>query len=454
MSNAKQLEFSDLSILAGDLPVAERLCSLPPQQQSEIVRLGALVDRFVEYSRTRKRPTTITAYEKWRRGAARVGQIDGVAVLEQDTRLATPGWCQKVHDAVSERSGPAQADNVAKLLQAAWQHAEERGEPLRLNPWKSVKRNGSKPPPIAFPRTWTLDFLNMLDDAPRDGVLPQQIADMLTCAQLLGGRMWCEIRSMRWTDLREDEGLIVFPWSKEEIRAVPIELLGARGWQAIERQRGKSDEWIWAGQRGGPIGETTAAKWWPAVREYAAERGLMFTTLEGKPLVIHHLRHAFTDYCMSVLKLPKQDVQQLLGHRDERSTRRYTHGNADHLREPARRVAAILGGRTVVAANKKPGLSKDRVALAIKHIGGTRNVAETDEHVAERISQVQGVEAVKARAVAGWRQRQRTPSDEVVDLLARWIASSVGWSEPAALGWLFGYGDDELPEPPRLRVVG
>lgn len=461
MTSAIQLDFYDQA--AGQcaaLPTAARLCSLEALPESvPDVRIGSLVEQFVEWSSSRRKPGTIKTYEKSRRAAERIGTVEGVHVLEQTLRRASSGWCQKVHDALTERSGPCQADNSVKLLQAAWEHAAKRGDAPRQNPWKSVARNGSKPPPLHFPKNWVIDWLDLMERAPDDGVLPRVIADIFIVETVLAGRIWSEIRTMKWEDVREDAGIIVFPDSKEELRSVPIELLGERGRAALERQRGKHDVWVWPGARGrGPIGETTCHKHWPAVREYAKAQGLMFERLDGKPLVIHHLRHAFNDYCASVLKLPEEVVMQFLGHKDKRSSRRYTHWHPDHLREHAKLVAATIGGgkSNVVAAKKAPGLSRDRVARAIRHLGGSRKVAEIDEWIAARINDAQPeAERVGARAVTGWRQRQRTPPHDIVDLLARWIAASVGWSESTALGWLFGYGSDDLPSPrPALRVVG
>jgi len=390
---------------------------LAPEQPSSILGdlplLATLIDEFVDYSRPRKSAGTLEAYAKWAKAAARA-KVDGLDVLSIEARRLAPGICQRHHDEISRASGDATADNVAKLCSAAWTHAERRGARLQQNPWKGVKRHGSKPPPLKFPAGWLRDFLDLLERAHAEGVISRMVADYFTIGGSIGARVWCEVRSLRWADIREADGTIVFESSKEGARSVPLELLGARGRAALERQRNDTP-WVWPGRGGkAPIGETTIAKHWPTIREYAQQQGLMFATLEGEPLRMHDLRHAFASYCVAELKLNKSVVGQLLGHEDGRSTDRYTHWSAEHLRAPAAEIAAGIGGISMDAGQQEErlGLDTDRLARVIRELGESDVGAKADRHVAAKLG-------VSERTVNSWRTGEKKPPFETLHRLAK-----------------------------------
>jgi len=419
---------------------------LAPEQPSSILAdvplLATLIDDFVEYSRPRKRAGTIEAYAKWTKAGARA-RVDGLDVMAIEARRLAPGICQRHHDEISASSGEATADNVAKLCSAAWTHAENRGVKLQANPWKKVKRNGSKPPLLKFPAGWLGDFVRLLDQAARDGVIEQQIADYFTLGAHTGARVWCELRTLRWEDIREIDGTINLVWSKEESRSIPIELLGVRGREVLERQRGQHPVWVWPGRvikgKQAAIGESTVAKHWPAIREYMLGQGLMFQTIKGEPLRMHDLRHAFASYCIAELHLPKTIVAQLLGHKDQRSTDRYTHWSAEHLRAPAAEIAAGIGGTSMEAGQQERlGLDTDRLARVIREVGGTDIGAKADREVAARLG-------VSERTVNSWRTGEKKPPFETLHRLAKLRGCKPGF---------FFFGEsDQLPKLRSQRAV-
>ena len=258
---------------------------------------------------------------------------------------------------------------------------------------------------------------------------------------------------MRWSEIKEREGVIVFPHSKEEARSIPIELLGERGWAAIGRQRGRSEEWVWPGRtHKTKAGSTTMARQFSRWLEYAEAGGLMVTDLDGDSLTPHSLRHAFVDDAVSVRLMPPNVVGQLVGHTDRRSTDRYTHWNHEHLRAPAREIAKARGGRVIDSANKRePGVAKDRIAKAIEVLGGEGRPGERDKAVSAGLAD-RGA-AITTRAVESWRRGDKTPTHNVLHQLARWLAEEVGWSPSMAIGWLYGEGADSLPPRRKLKVA-
>jgi hypothetical protein len=187
------------------------------------------------------------------------------------------------------------------------------------------------------------------------------------------------------------------------------------------------------------IGETTIAKHWPTIREYAQQQGLMFATLEGEPLRMHDLRHAFASYCVAELKLNKTVVGQLLGHEDGRSTDRYTHWSAEHLRAPAAEIAAGIGGTSMDAGQEERlGLDTDRLARVIRELGESDVGAKADRQVAAKLG-------VSEFTVRSWRTGEREPPYTTLHRLAQLRGVKPGW-------FFFGV-TDALPKLRGQRAV-
>lgn len=400
-----------------------------------------LIEDFLSWSARSKRPGTISNYRHVQAGLERSG-----GVLTMQAGACRAGWAQQVHDKITVESGPSAADSAAKLLSAAWTHALRRGAKIPPNPLAAVRRHGTKPPRVRFGRGWLGQAMDSFRDAAKDGAIWAQAADFFTVLACTGARAWCEALPLRWDEINEREGVIDFPHSKEEARSIPIELLGDRGWAAIERQRGLSDRWVWPGRTAEvKRGDTTMYREWRRWLEYAEAGGFCVRDLDGKRLTPHSLRHAFISECITVRLMPPNVVGQLVGHVDTRSTDRYTHWSAEHLRGPAREIAAARGGPRMGAAAKTLGIDGARLDKAILELGGRRK-AEADEAVAARVG-------VTARAVTSWRSGARVPPHRVIHTLARWIAEETGWSPALAIGWLYGEGQDDLPPRRGLQVV-
>lgn len=432
-----------------DLPQTTTLAELALDQVAFMaVTVGSLVADYIEWcaGSGNRRSGTVKTYQRAERTLERAG------VLADHAGPCRHAWAQRVHDEITASCGPAAADKAAKLISAAWVHALRRGARIPPNPFAAVRRHGSKPPRLRFPRGWLSAAADSLQDAARAGAITSQAADFFTVICCTGARAWCEALAMRWVDIREAEGVIVFPHSKEEARSVPIELLGERGWAAVHRQRGRSEEWVWPGKTHLRMCSPSAmAKQFDRWLEYAGTGGLMVADLDGNKLTPHSLRHAFVDDAVAVRLMPPNVVGQLVGHTDRRSTDRYTHWSSEHLRGPAREIAKSRGGVMQQQQSNGYGVAQPRLAKAIEVLGGDGRARERDEAVAAWLAE-QG-HTFTPRAVASWRQTGAVPAHNVLAVLAAGLAEAVGWSPALAISWLYGHGSDQLPPRRRLRAV-
>jgi integrase len=249
-------------------------------------------------------------------GVYRRGYLDGAfreKHIDQITQADVLAWFNRVTDL----GGPGGANRVFSILNAMFVRAEAWGyRPDGSNPCSGIRLNHRR----KMERFLSIQELGRLGEALEEerAAYPEHTASVEMI--LFTGCRSSEILGLRWSDVRGRK--LHLQDSKTGPRTVWIGDEGRAVLDGIGRRR--KVEWVfynWSLAR--PIG--TLDYYWARIRTRTG-----FTTLR-----LHDLRHTYASHAAALSEtLPM--IGKLLGHRELKSTARYTHlDDGDVLRAAA-----------------------------------------------------------------------------------------------------------------------
>ncbi len=256
--------------------------------------------------------------------------------VDQIARLDVLAWFNEATD----RGGPGGANRVYSILNAMFAKAEGWGHrPEGSNPCRGIRQNRRR----KMERFLSVQELKQLGEALEEerADYPEHTAAVLLI--LFTGCRSSEILGLRWSDIRGHR--LHLRDSKTGPRTVWLGDEGRAVLDGIVRRR--KLEWVFYNwRRGRPIGEL--ASYWARIRERTG-----FSTLR-----IHDLRHTYASHA-AALSETVPTIGKLLGHKEVRSTARYTHlDDADVLRSADdidSMIAKLIGDGTSPSAQSSLG---------------------------------------------------------------------------------------------------
>lgn len=280
--------------------------------------VGELVTADIETARLKPRTRTARR-SQWRRQGAELHDMDVTELRRPDVQ----DWYS-----AGRRLRPHAAESALRVLSAAWNRALRRQSISARNPCTGVRVR-------ALPgrqRILTDDEYRRLGLAlaQHEGRWPVGCA----CIRLIAltGCRESEIRCLTWGEVRG--GDIHLRDSKVGPRQV---WLSDAARDVIDGRRGDHPEWVFVGLRRRSHIETGVL--WRLWKRVIAAAGL-----DGVRL--HDLRHSFASLAIR-LHVPVPVTQQLMGHRDVKSTMTYVHTSADATRAAVAAVSRSLGEETL-----------------------------------------------------------------------------------------------------------
>lgn len=230
--------------------------------------------------------------------------------------------------AVNEETTPGAANMVHSLLNLMMNKAEDWGYRRdHTNPCRDVKRNRRG----VCERFLNDEELERLGGVLREDRAAEDIVSKLTAIAvtllLLTGCRRSEILKLQWGDVRGNR--IKLRHGKTGPRTIWLSREVVAIIATIPR-RNNVDWLFWNPKSGKPISDI---QWrWTQIRKRA--------DLEGVRL--HDLRHTFASHAaMSNETLPM--IGKLLGHREVKSTARYTHLDDNHVLQSVEEIGAAIG---------------------------------------------------------------------------------------------------------------
>jgi len=311
-----------------------------PADDRQAARTTPTFDVFLEdYWRRASpqwKPSTQRTHDAYRRG-----YLDGAFRGMTVDQIAKPDVLAWFNEA-TDRGGPGGANRVYSILNAMFAKAEAWGHrPEGSNPCRGIRQNRRR----KMERFLSIQELKQLGEAleAERADYPEHTAAVLLI--LFTGCRSSEILGLRWADIRGHR--LHLRDSKTGPRTVWIGDEGRAVLDGIVRRR--KLEWVFYNwSRGRPIAEL--ASYWARIRERTR-----FSTLR-----IHDLRHTYASHAAALSEtLPM--IGKLLGHREVRSTARYTHlDDADVLR-----TADVVGA----AIAKLTGMSSgDEARIVVRGV--------------------------------------------------------------------------------------
>jgi len=281
----------------------------------------AFLDDYWRRTSPQWKPSTLRTHDIYRRG-----YLDGAfkgKTVDEITKPDVLAWFNQVTD----RGGPGGANRVHAILNAMFAKAEAWGHrPEGSNPCRGIRLNRRR----KMERFLSIQELARLGEALEGerADYPDQTAAVLLI--LFTGCRVSEILGLRWSDIRGHR--LHLRDSKTGPRTVWIGDEGRAVIDGIVRRR--KVEWVFFNwSTGRPIGDLKS--YWARIRERTG-----FSTLR-----LHDLRHTYASHAAALSETMPM-IGTLLGHKEVRSTARYTHlDDVDVLRtadEVDRMIAAFI----------------------------------------------------------------------------------------------------------------
>lgn len=250
-------------------------------------------------------------YPKLKHGAVRTKGEGGVDWSRRRLSSITNEDITVLHKALSKH-GKVNANRIIQLIRAAYNFGI-RKKLVVFNPAEKFTANKEVPIIKYFKGDETLRFITSLR------MEPQIWQDLILIFMYVGYRR-SAIQSMAWTDLQniESSGIIVWYVRGEKAKndepiALPIVNEAAEILRRRFNERSKKSKWVFEG--GGVAGHVTSP-------EKAMERVLK--RAEIQEFRIHDLRHNLATLMINNGE-SIHTIGKALGHKDPRSTARYSH---------------------------------------------------------------------------------------------------------------------------------
>lgn len=226
-----------------------------------------------------------------------------------------------LHKAITEASGPIQANRVLALLSTMFNFGIKPLEWVAKNPTEGVKRNKE---------TKRKRYMNGEEAAAIAAVLHQKAQDKHNTGSvaflyllILTGARKGEIAKARWTQLHGNK-LILDEHKTDQSGEARVIHLPPAAMDLLDRLPRTS---------GTITGVQSPAKLWQAVREEA----------KCPDLRMHDLRHSFASAAISA-GLSLAQIGELLGHANQSTTKRYSHLMDEAAAKAASSTAAQIAG--------------------------------------------------------------------------------------------------------------
>lgn len=284
-----------------------------------------LATGFLEHVRARRKASTHDTYERL------VRQHITPALGKYRTCDVASADVTRLHDQMSDT--PSQANLVYRVLHTMFQFAEKRGViPKGTNPVHGAVEKYEEKPRERYLTAEEFKRLGMALDQFRD-----EFPDVVNVVALLAltGCRKSEVLSLKWEYINTEAGIAQLPDSKTGKKVVYLNAAALELLQAI--CRGEQTGYIFPGRNEGHL--TAVAKPWDRIRKSA-----------GMPdLRMHDLRHAFASIAVSN-GLTLHVTGGLLGHRDSKSTQRYSHLIPSNMADATNKVGTHIAGFLKTAA--------------------------------------------------------------------------------------------------------
>jgi site-specific recombinase XerD len=253
--------------------------------------------------------------------------VRGLVVLEA-TRSTVDLYARHL----DEQGGLSRSTIARRLstLAGYYRYAESEGAVAR-NPVSAVRRprTSQDSPTLGLSKT---EARQLLDQAAHDGPRTEALVTLL----LLTGCRVGEALALTVTDLSVDKGhrVATLHGKGGKKRRLPIPAAAAHA----------LDTYL-AGRDAGPVFTTATGRPWAqssvfrTIRRLARDAGVP----HHERVTPHSLRHTAATLALDA-NAPLRDVQDMLGHADPRTTRRYDRGRHNLDRSPAYTLAATLAG--------------------------------------------------------------------------------------------------------------
>ncbi|MCY4592522.1 MAG: tyrosine-type recombinase/integrase [Alphaproteobacteria bacterium] len=288
----------------------------PPPDQAETC-FETVAETVFERHRRLWKPGTLTVNRSYLKNQI-LPHFQGRHVADID-RQSVRNWY------ASLRATPVAADRSMPVLSVILRQAELMGlRPEGSNPCLGIRRYRRKG------RTRFLSDAEIRHLAAGLSAHEQTAALQVAVVRLLllTGCRKSEILTLRWSDYRE--GNLFLPDTKTGPRTVWLSRPAREVLGGLER----TGHWVFPAPRGnGPANARWLDSFWHTVRTECGLHGVR----------LHDLRHTYASIALrqgeTILT-----IARLLGHRNPKTTLRYTHSADQTVMDAAETVGAVLGG--------------------------------------------------------------------------------------------------------------
>lgn len=301
--------------------------------------VAELAERYmIDHCEGRCKASTMAAH-RWLLGKFILPSLGRLALREVETADV-----DRLHQDLKRT--PYNANRTLGLLKAMFGKAEV---------WKLIG-HGQNPASAVTPfreqkrqRFLDLDelrrLMRTLAEMEREGDISSGAAAIYRLLVLTGARL-NEIRTLRWADVKHDQGLILLQEHKADdkgAKTIPLNEPALRLLDNLPRTPG--NPYVFAGDKDKPI--VNLQKPWRRVRKRADLDGLR----------IHDLRHSFASFALRRgASLP--EVGGLLGHRSLQATATYAHLATDPLKAASKAVGELISPSLLLEGHGNQGPAK------------------------------------------------------------------------------------------------
>lgn len=282
------------------------------------VGFGEFVEKYLDYSRANKAPSTSRRDEVIARGL--VTAFGERYLFELSNRMAEEYKARRLQEGVL----PATVNREMSCLRHMCNKAVEWGC-LNRSPLQGVKQLKELPGRIRYLEVEEVERLMAeIDRLPLEA--GRYLRPVVAVALNTGLRK-SEILQLRWRDVDfREKRITVLKTKNNELRVIPMNETVARELAGIGRH--PESEFVFCNRRGEPYGN---------VRK-SFDRALKAAGIED--FRFHDLRHTFASHLvMSGCNI--RTVQQLMGHKDIKMTMRYSHLSKAFLQEAVGKLDSL-----------------------------------------------------------------------------------------------------------------
>jgi integrase len=303
------------AMLARDIDPAEER----EQRRSEPTLAEFARDHYLPHAKQHK---LSWKEDDWRLGKSLLPVLGHLRLSAISTRDITA-----LHSAEKARTSAGTGNQLLQLVKRMFNLAVKWGF-LERSPAAGVEKFKTPPHRERYLTKEELPrFLKALDELEdRDAAAALSLALYTGCRRN-------EVMSLKWDQVRLDEGRIYLPVTKNgRSRSV---LLNPRAVKVLEelKERGKSGEHLFPSPRSGTK--------LPYRRDMRKTFANVCKAASITGLRIHDLRHSFATLAIQG-GASLYDVQKLLGHQDIAMTQRYSHMVDDQLRKASANMSGVI----------------------------------------------------------------------------------------------------------------